>query len=124
MTTPTKRRFLRPRVVIPAILVLIIALILAAALALRPYNGKWGYGKRRQFVIKSARATKKTELAILGHNGRVLEYNPKADPTPRFEQKEDGLHIDVMRAQRLYNDKTWPNPIVARITNVEAVKTK
>jgi len=87
--------------------------------AILPNGGKWKYGQRREFTIKSARATQETELAILGHNGRVLEYNPKADPAPCFEQKDDGQHLNVMRAQRLYNDKTWPNPIVAKLTNVE-----
>lgn len=82
----------------------------------------WKRGERRQFTLKSVRTTDKTEISVLGHAGQVLEYNPKADPTPRFEQKDDELHLDIMRAQRIYNDHKWPNPLVVKLTNVEPVK--
>lgn len=28
-----------------------------------------------------------------------------------MENTEEGLKLDVMRAQRIYNDRLWPNPI-------------
>ena len=85
--------------------------------AFLPNGGEWKRGERREFVLKSVSATRQTTLEILGHKGRVLEYKPDADPEPRFEQTEDGLRISVMRAQRLYNNSGWPNPVVAKITH-------
>jgi len=79
--------------------------------AFLPNNGKWSRGKRREFTLKSVRATDATALSVLGHAGRVLEYNPKADVTPRFEQTTEGLKISVVRAQRLYNNSGWPRRI-------------
>jgi len=76
-------------------------------------------GARRRFVITSARATAGTSVEVLGHDGKTLEYSPKTDASPRFEQKEDGLHIDIMRAQRVYNNSLWPNPVTVKITNIE-----
>ena len=83
----------------------------------------WNFGTRRQFVLKSVCATAGTAISILGHAGKVLEYSPKADPTPRFEQKNDGLHLDIMKAHRIYNQskgpQSWPNPLVVKLTAVE-----
>ncbi len=42
--------------------------------------------------------------------------------TVRFEQKDDGLHISVVRAQRIYNNHRWPNPIGAKLANVEPAR--
>jgi alpha-L-fucosidase len=81
----------------------------------------WKRGTRKSFLLTSARATAATTIGVLGHDGKVLEYSPQVDPSPRFAQKEDGLHLDIMRAQRIYNDSKWPNPIVVKLTDVEAV---
>lgn len=83
----------------------------------------WGFGTRKKFVLKSVRATGSTTASVLGHGSEVVEYQPKADPTPRFVQKEDGLHLDLMKAQRIYNQTkgphSWPNPLVVKLTGVE-----
>jgi len=77
----------------------------------------WKHGLRKEITINSVRATDDTKIDILGQSGHVLEYNPYADPGTRWTQDESGLHISAMRAQRLYNDRTWPNPVVFRITH-------
>jgi len=87
--------------------------------AFLPNEGNWRRGERREFVMRNARSTGDTTIAVLGHKGRVLEYSPEADPEPRFQQTEDGLKISVVRAQRLYNNSQWPNPIVAKLNHVE-----
>lgn len=79
----------------------------------------WSRGDRKEFILGSVQATKDTKISILGHNGRITEYMPENDPTPRFEQKEDGLHISVVRAQRLYNNHKWPHPIVVKLENIK-----
>lgn len=79
----------------------------------------WPRGERREFVLKSAKATPTTKISVLGQNDKVVEYQKDNDPASRFEQKSDGLHVSVVRAQRLYNNHKWPNPICIKIENVE-----
>jgi len=82
-------------------------------------NKDWPRGERREFVIKSLRATENTEVSVLGHAGELVEYQPTADAKTYFEQQEDGMHISCVRAQRIYNNHKWHNPIVLKITNAE-----
>ena len=89
----------------------------------------WNRGDRKEFVLGSIKSTPSTKISVLGQNDKVVEYKEDIDPKSRFSQKVDGLHISVVRAQRLYNNHKWPNPIVVKIENVEpaldppAVKT-
>jgi len=82
----------------------------------------WRKGQRKEFTLQSVRATAQTEVSVLGQSGRVLEYNTKVIPETRWEQQDDGLHLSVMRAQRIYNNTRWPNPIVVKITHAQAAK--
>ena len=77
----------------------------------------WPKGKRLNFTLTEVQATAQTEIEILGQTGRVLEYQPTVDPKARWSQTDLGLHISAMRAQRLYNDSAWPNPVVLEITH-------
>lgn len=78
----------------------------------------WKHGERREFDIKSIRATDKTIISVLGQNSKVVEYQPTNEPEARFTQQGDILKISVVRAQRLYNDRTWPNPVVVKLENI------
>ncbi len=79
----------------------------------------WPRGERKEFVIHSAIAKENSEISVLGHAGELVEYQPGTDAKPYLEQKEDGIHVSVVRAQRIYNNHKWPNPIVLKITNIE-----
>jgi alpha-L-fucosidase len=79
----------------------------------------WAKGDRKEFVLGSVKATANTTISVLGQNDQVTEYANQLDVHSRFEQKEDGLHISVARAQRVYDNYKWPNPITVKITNVE-----
>jgi alpha-L-fucosidase len=79
----------------------------------------WKFGTLRTLTLRSIQATKDTAITVLGQNDKVLEYHPEVIPQTQWQQDEDGLHITVMRAQRLYNDHTWPNPVVLKMTNVK-----
>lgn len=79
----------------------------------------WFKGRRRNFLIKNLKATKNTTISVLGQNDLVVEYWPENIPESRFIQHQDVLEISISRAQRLYNDKVWPNPVVVKLTNVE-----
>ncbi len=80
----------------------------------------WKYGEWKEVVLRSVRATPTTRVAILGQNDRVLEYQPKVVPRTTWRQEGDALHIRAMRAQRIYNDRKWPNPVVIKITGAAA----
>jgi alpha-L-fucosidase len=79
----------------------------------------WKLGEAKTFVLKSIRAGKDTQVSVLGQSGKVLEYRPKVIPRTKWVQEKDGLHITAFRAQRLYNNRTWPNPVVLKITHAE-----
>lgn len=79
----------------------------------------WKWGTEKSFVLKSVVATGKTVVSVLGQNDRVLEYRPEIIPQTSWKQESDGLHITATRAQRIYNDRSWPNPIVLKITHVQ-----
>jgi alpha-L-fucosidase len=82
-------------------------------------QGEWKRGHRKKFLLKSVKATAATQISVLGHDGVHLEYEPKTDASPKFIQKDDGLHLDIMLAQRIYNNSIWPNPVVVKLTAVE-----
>ena len=79
----------------------------------------WKRGVRQEFTLKSVKATDATTVSVLGQTGRVVEYRPTTDGMARWTQDKDGLHISVVRAQRIYTNSKWPNPVVIKITNVE-----
>ncbi|HKL32056.1 MAG TPA: alpha-L-fucosidase [Tangfeifania sp.] len=80
-------------------------------------NPDWPRGERRKFVLKSVAVSDKTEVSVLGQSGELVEYQPETDAATYFEEKDDGLHISCVRAQRIYNNHKWHNPLVLKITN-------
>ena len=78
----------------------------------------WPRGERREFVLRSLKSTPNTKVTVLGQSDELVEYNPEVDATTRFTQNEDGIHISCVRAQRIYNNHKWHNPIVLKLTNV------
>lgn len=79
----------------------------------------WKFGEWHDLVLHSVKATAKTQVSVLGANGEILEYAPKVVPQTTFQMQPDGLHIHVMRSQRLQDNKRWPNPVVIKLTDVE-----
>ena len=57
-----------------------------------------------------------------GQEHRTEKFHSRHDIGSRFEQKENGLEVSVKRAQRLYNNRRWPNAVVLRLENVEFVE--
>lgn len=80
-------------------------------------GGPWTWGERRSFLLEQVKASRKTEISVLGQTSKVLEYYLDVDPSVLWEQTEHGLLVSAMRAQRIYNDRKWPNPVVLKITN-------
>lgn len=91
---------------------------LYVAVKLEPKN-RWPHGEFKDIVLHSVRATANTKVTVLSQNDKVVEYRAGVVPTTTYEQRSDGLHIRANRAQRLYNDRKWPNPVVLKLTNVQ-----
>jgi alpha-L-fucosidase len=83
-------------------------------------NTAWVMGERKSFRVRSIRPTTRTQLSVLGADGKILEYRPDVDASPRWRNDGNGLQLDIMMAQRLYNARKWPNPVVLKLTHVEA----
>ncbi len=80
----------------------------------------WERGTRKEFIIKSVQINDNSTVSVLGHAGELVEYQPESDAATYFEQKDDGVHVSCVRAQRIYNNHKWPNPVVLKITNAES----
>ncbi len=79
----------------------------------------WRLGDSKTIVLRSVKATPQTTVSVLGQSDAIVEYKPEVKPKTTFTQDSSGLHITAYRAQRLYTDRSWPNPIVVKLTNVE-----
>jgi alpha-L-fucosidase len=79
----------------------------------------WKFGERKKFILKSVKSTPETKISVLGVTGHIVEYQPRKDAMPYFHQTTDGLEFDVVKSQRMYTDRKWPNPIVVKLENVE-----
>lgn len=70
-------------------------------------------------LLKELKATPETKIRVLGQEHRAEKFSERHDVGTRFQQTEEGLEISVKRAQRLYNNRKWPNAVVLRLENVE-----
>ncbi|WP_406826516.1 alpha-L-fucosidase [Pedobacter sp. KACC 23697] len=84
----------------------------------------WKEGERKTFILKSAKATANTKINVLGQNSQIMEYKPDLDVSSKFKQTANGLELSVVKAQRIYDDHRWPNPVVIKLENVEPVFTE
>lgn len=84
---------------------------------------RWPLGEWKTLTLHSVKSTAATQVSVLGQNDKVLEYRSEVVPKTTWKQDAQGLHVTAMRAQRIYNDRRWPNPVVLKITNVEAGMT-
>jgi len=79
----------------------------------------WTKGTRKLFLIRSIKTSKDTEVSVLGQSSKWIEYSPDINASTKWHQDEEGLHISAVRAQRLYNNSKWQNPVVLKITNAK-----
>jgi alpha-L-fucosidase len=78
----------------------------------------WQKGTRKEFILHSVKAAADARAHVLGQNDKVIEYSNQI-PDTRIEQTPEGLKVSCVRAQRIYNDSKWPNPVVIKLENVE-----
>ena len=75
----------------------------------------WTWGTQKTVLLRSVLAGEDSKVRVLGQNDEVLEYRPSVTPKTEWEQTPEGLRVRAFRAQRLYNDRRWPNPVVLKI---------
>ncbi len=78
---------------------------------------EWKRGERREFILTSVGASESSRISVLGASGELVEYRPDLDAAHRLSQEADGLHISVMKTQRIYCGIEWENPVVVKITD-------
>jgi len=88
--------------------------------AVIPQTSPWKWGAWKEITLLSVTTTEKSEVSVLGQNDEVLEYRADVNPKTTWQQSADGLQIRAMRAQRLYDNRQWPHPVVLRITHAKA----
>lgn len=79
----------------------------------------WKEGDRKSFVFHSIKSSASTRVSVLGQNSLIQEYRPGKDVSCKYQQTDTGLVVSVVKAQRLYDDHRWPNPVVIKIEQVE-----
>nr|WP_068890889.1 alpha-L-fucosidase [Pedobacter panaciterrae] len=82
---------------------------------------EWKEAERKTFLLRSVRSTDHTKISVLGQNSKIIEYKPDLDVSSRFRQQKQGLEVSVVKAQRIYDDHRWPNPVVIKLENIEPV---
>lgn len=86
------------------------------AIVTRP---EWGWGETKTILLKSVRGSNATKVSVVGQSDKVLEYRPEVVPTTSWRNTDEGFEINAYRAQRIYNDRRWTNPVVLKISNFE-----
>ncbi len=79
------------------------------------YNWKWM--EEKAFLFRSLSGSSKTKVSILGQNELMMEYQMYRSPKTVFSMVDEGIFVNVTKAQRL--NKTWDNPLVIRFEGVE-----
>ncbi|HEY1215936.1 MAG TPA: alpha-L-fucosidase, partial [Bryobacteraceae bacterium] len=80
----------------------------------------WRFGDAKTITLRSLRTTPETTMSVLGQSDQMVEYKPDVNPKTTWTQDQNGLHITAYRAQRLYTDRSWPDPVVLKLTHVKA----
>jgi alpha-L-fucosidase len=83
----------------------------------------WKLGETKTITLRSLKSNPNTRISVLGQSDQIVEYRPTVKPKTTWSQDEAGLHISAYRAQRLYTDRGWPDPIVLKIANADQALT-
>ena len=79
----------------------------------------WRLGDAKTVTLRSLKSNPRTQISVLGQSDQIVEYRPTVKPKTVWKQDEQGLHITAYRAQRLYTDRGWLDPLVLKIVNAD-----
>ena len=77
----------------------------------------WKWLEEKAFFIRSLKGSSKTKVSILGQNDLMMEYHVHRSPKPVLSVTNEGIFVNVVKAQRL--NKTWDNPLVIKFEGVK-----
>jgi alpha-L-fucosidase len=77
----------------------------------------WYHMEEQAFFIRSLKGSADTKVSILGQNDQMMEYLVHRSPKSIIAIVNEGIFINVVKAQRL--NKTWSNPLVIKLEDVE-----
>jgi alpha-L-fucosidase len=80
-------------------------------------TSEWKEGERKTFHLHSVRAGPGTRMSVLGQNSRNIEYK-NDDVSCRLRQVGNDLELSAVKAQRIYDDHRWPDPVVIKLESV------
>lgn len=86
---------------------------------LSPENN-WTLGEEHSFTLKSVRATRDSEISLLG---QAIELPGRSVPAVRYQQEGEQLQIQFTLLHQLYDNGQWPYPIVLKLTRAEPTLT-
>ena len=76
----------------------------------------WKWMEEKAFFIRSLSGSSKTKVSVLGQNDLMMEYLVYRSPKAVYSVTDEGIFVNVVKAQRL--NKTWSNPLVIKFENV------
>ena len=82
-------------------------------------TAEWKEGERKTFRLHSVKAGADTRMSILGQNSRNIEYK-QDDVGCRYRQMGETLELSAVKAQRIYDDHRWPDPVVIKLEHIDA----
>lgn len=80
----------------------------------------WSVGAENSLTLKSIRATKDSEISLLG---QAIDIPGRALPAVRYEQIDGHLKIHFTLLHQLYDNGKWPYPLVLKLTRAEPTLT-
>lgn len=80
----------------------------------------WTVGEENSLILQSVRATRDSEISLLG---QAIEIPGRVLPAVRYEQQDGQLAIYFTPLHQLYDNGSWPYPLVLRLTRAEPTLT-
>ncbi len=85
-------------------------------------NNNWGrFVRKENILLEGIEVNENTKVTVLGQDDQLDRYSERNQGTLKIscEPSEDGAVLSVARAQRLYNNRRWPNAVVVRLENAK-----
>ncbi len=76
----------------------------------------WKRMEEKAFFLRLVKGTPKTAVSVLGQGQEVMEYDLSRSPRIIWSAVDEGIFVNIIKAQRLTD--TWTNPMVIKMENV------
>ncbi len=76
----------------------------------------WKWMEEKAFFIRSIKGSTNTQVSVLSQNDLMMEYQVHRSPKPVFSLNEDGIFVNVIKAQRM--NKSLDYPLVIKFEGI------